>query len=330
MAHITYFQRYSTYENVVTNTTLHLFSQINQHSPDRLRTVLSELFGDVEMPLGINFQQQTRSESSVPDGSILQEPVHIIIETKVDAGVSADQLIRHCERFVKGRTGNYLMLLTKNEASPKNLEPVRRKAKDMGVVFQDVTFEKLCVTLQNLAKEYETHLVRIIEDYKAYCSDMELLPDRRKLLRIVPCGKTFDLNEKWHVYYQPTDRSYSNHEYIGIYNQKSVRLVGKVAAIYDNYIDKAGKMQLKLFSGEDRSEFHERIIGMVDDSKQKVGWEIDSDTRFFCVDKFQHTNFEKISSGGIQGPRFWDISDFVKNAPSDFELANLLCKQRWS
>src|SRR5436190_24223311 len=102
MARVTYFPRYTTQENVVTNTTLHLFSQINQHSSDRLRSVLSELLGDDEMPLGSNFQQQMRSETSVPHGGILQEPVHFIIETKVSAGVDADQLIRHCESFVKG------------------------------------------------------------------------------------------------------------------------------------------------------------------------------------------------------------------------------------
>jgi hypothetical protein len=115
MARITYSSRYTTAENVVTNNTLHLFTLINQHSPDRLRAVLSELFGDEEVPLGINFQQQTRSKTSVPDGSILQEPVHIVIETKVGAGVNADQLVRHCESFGKERKGNYLMLLTKEK-----------------------------------------------------------------------------------------------------------------------------------------------------------------------------------------------------------------------
>ena len=203
MAHITYFQRYTTPENVVTNTTLHLFSQINQHSSDRLKQVLSELLGDVEMPLGINFQQQIRSASSVPDGGILQEPVHIVIETKVTAGVDVDQLIRHCESFDKGRSGNYLLLLTKNKADEQALESVRRKAKEIGATFQNVTFEKLCDSLKGLAKEYETHLTRVIEDYSAYCTDMDLLPDRRKWLRIVPCGTTFDLNKQWNAIINP-------------------------------------------------------------------------------------------------------------------------------
>lgn len=330
MPQVTYFQRYTTRENVVTNTTLHLFSQINQHSSDRLRQVLSELLGDVEMPLGINFQQQIRFEASVPDGGILQEPIHIVIETKVTAGVDVGQLLRHCETFDKGRSGNHLLLLTKNRTEDQLLEPVRRKVKEIGVTFQNVTFEKLCESLKGLAKEHETHLMRVIEDYAAYCTDMDLLPDRRKWLRIVPCGTTFDLNKQWHVYFQPTDRGYSDHDYIGIYNQKSVRLLGRVVAIYDTKVDAVGQMQMTLIDGTDRPEFHKRIEGMVTDSKQKVGWELRDDHRFFCADQFLPTEFEKTSWGGIQGPRFWDISEQVKKAGADdSKLADLLRNEKW-
>ena len=329
MSRVTYFQRYTTKENVVTNTTLHLFSQINQHSPDRLKAVLSELLGDAEMPLGINFQQQMRSDTSVPDGGIFQEPIHLLIETKVDAGVDPDQLVRHCESFQKGTTGNYLLLLTKNDADEQVIEPVRRKAKEIGAVFQNVTFEKLCDSLQGLAKEHETHLLRVIEDFAAYCTEMNLLPDRRKWLRIVPCGTTFDLNKQWHLYYQPTDRGCSPHEYIGIYNQKAVRLLGKVAAIYDSEVDASGDMKLNFFYGKESSDFRERIKGMVADSKQKLGWDMSSGTRFFCADQFLPTEFVKTSWGGIQGPRFWDISEQVKKAGTDAALAELLRHEQW-
>jgi hypothetical protein len=247
----------------------------------------------------------------------------------VTAGVDVDQLIRHCESFDKGRSGNYLLLLTKNKADDQVLESVCRKAKEIGATFQNVTFEKLCGSLNGLAKEYETHLMRVIEDYAAYCTDMDLLPDRRKWLRIVPCGTTFDLNKRWNVYYQPTDRGYSAHEYIGIYNQKAVRLFGKIAAIYDNKTIAGGKMQLMLVDGIERPEFRKRIEGMVIDSKEKVGWEISSDRRFFCVDQFLPTDFQKKSWGGIQGARFWDISEQVNKAKSDLELADILSHQEW-
>ena len=329
MSRITYYPRYTTPENVVTNTTLHLFSQINQHSADTFRAFLGELLGDADLPLGINFQQQTRSANSIPDGSILQEPVHVVIETKVTAGVDIDQLIRHCGSFEKGKNGNHLLLLTKDKVDKKFLEPVISKAKEIGAAFWNVTFEELCASLKDLAKAHETHLLLVVEDYAAYCADMNLLPDRRKWMRIVPCGETFALNQQWHVYYQPTERSYSNHDFIGIYTQKAVRLVGHVAAIYDNKTDDNGVMQMTLFSGTDRPEFRQRIIGIIADSKTEVGWDLESDYRFFCAEEFVPTLFEKTSSGGIQGPRFWDISAQAEKAINDAALAGLLRKVTW-
>jgi hypothetical protein len=172
-------------------------------------------------------------------------------------------------------------------------------------------------------------LLLVVEDYAAYCADMNLLPDRRKWMRIVHCGETFALNQQWHVYYQPTERSYSNHDFIGIYTQKAVRLVGHVAAIYDNKTADNRVRQLTLFSGTDRPEFRQRIIGIIADSKTEVGWDLESDYRFFCTEEFVPTLFEKTSSGGIQGPRFWDISAQAENANNDAALAALLRNATW-
>lgn len=170
----------------------------------------------------------------------------------------------------------------------------------------------------------------MVEDYLEYCVDMNLLPDRRKWLRIVPCGATFDLNEKWNVYYHATNRGYSPHEYLGIYYNKAVRLIGRIAAIYDNKADPKGVMELTIVegTGSDRPEFRERIKLMVAASKAKLGWDVSGDMRFFCVEKFEPTEFKKTSSGGIQGPRFLDVSEQAKSH-SDLELAQLLRNQTW-
>src|SRR5256885_182432 len=129
MSRIHYFQRYSTKENVVTNTTLHLFAQIGAHSTDRLRDLLGGIFGDQEIPLGINFEQQVRSNASVPDAVISQEPLRLAIETKVDAGVDTDQLLRHCDSFSRGRPGNYLVLLTRSDIPDTDFATVYEKAR---------------------------------------------------------------------------------------------------------------------------------------------------------------------------------------------------------
>jgi len=262
MSQITYFPRYSTKENAVTNTVLHLFAQINNESTERLKELLSKLINDSndeEIPLGVTFNQQIRNGDSIPDGQIVQEQLNIIIETKVDAGVNLDQLKRHFNSFKRGEMSNYLILLTVVQAPSAIITETNKKAKEYGATFKPITFERLYNLLEDFCKEHETHLNHVVEDFRSYCSDMELLPDNRRWLRIVPCGKSKELNKKWNLYYQPSYRSYRQHEYIGIYYDKSVRHIGKVIAIYDT--DQTG--QLILVEGNDDERFRERISNMI-------------------------------------------------------------------
>ena len=100
------------------------------------------------------------------------------------------------------------------------------------------------------------------------------------------------------MFCQATDRGYSRHDYLGIYTQKSVQLLGKIVATYDSEADEHGQMQIKLFDGEDRPEFRQRISRMAVETKEQVGWDLESGTRFFCADKFLPTE-----DGQGSGPR---------------------------
>lgn len=329
MSRVHYFQRYSTKENVVTNTTLHLFSQINAHSTDRLRELLVDLLDDQDIPLGLNIGQQVRSTTSVPDGIISQEPLHIAIETKVDAGIDIDQLTRHLQTFKQGSTGNYLLLLTVDKPTSGIVDPVVEAARKTGVTFKHLTFEEVCESLRGSVHPHETHLKAVVDDYLLYCDEVGLLPDRRSWMRIVPCGQTIDLNAKWGVYFQPTDRGYSDHEFIGVYQNKAVRYVGKVLCVFD-YISTDPEPNGLVVTGECDSGCRRRIEGMVRDAKANPGWDISSGYRFFCVEKFWPTDFRKVSSGGIQGARFYNVSPFVVETTSAEVLANTLRQQTWA
>ena len=328
MSNITYFPRYSNQENAVTNTVLHLFSQVYGHSTERLQGLVGELLGSTEIPLGINFEQQTRSAMSVPDAIIRQDPVHIVIETKVGAPVDSGQLVRHCNTFNKSLPGNFLVLLTKEVVPDEGMAPVRDAAKEHNAAFCKVTFEGLCEILGTAAMPHEIHLKNIVEDFKRYCSEMNLLPDRRKWLSIVPCSETYDLNEKWALYYKPTDRGYEPVDYLGIYTQKAVRMLGEIKAVYDSTIDSSGRFTLACVKG-DHPDFRTRIQGMVDDSAKELGWMIKGGMRFFCCDRFWDTEFKKTSPYGIQGGRYWDISAQVKESGATEALADLLRQHTW-
>ncbi len=329
MARVTYFPRYSNQENAVTNTTLHLFSQINQHSTEKFQVLLGALLGDVEIPLGINFEQQTRSSASVPDAVIQQLPVHVVLETKVTAGVNVDQLIRHCETFTPGISGNFLILLTKADVSEHDFKSVQEKAAQYNARFCAVTFEKLCEAIKTVVEPHEVHLRHVVEDFLRYADDLHLLPDRRTWLSIVPCGDTIELNERWHLYYKPAARGYEPTHFLGIYNQKAVRLMGRIVSVYDYVAGTDGGDQFKRVRLAERPDFIPRIQGMIQDTEKELGWRIHHGMRFFCAERLIPTEFRKTSPHGIQGGRYWDISAYDKKGQTDEELALKLREGTW-
>lgn len=206
MSQIHYFQRYSSRENVVTNNTLHLLMRVYEHSPQRLRALFTQMF-EQEIELGVSFQQQTRGAGSVPDGRITQAPWTIAIETKVTAGVNFEQLRRHLRDLPSGHK-SLLLLLTVETIPDADLTAIRAEAAQRGVLFQARTFGQICELLQDNVEAYETHLVAVVEDYISYCDDEKLRRVVSEVLRIVPCGATAELNQRYGVYYHPQWRGY--------------------------------------------------------------------------------------------------------------------------
>ncbi|MFA5514239.1 MAG: hypothetical protein WDA17_04895 [Sphaerochaetaceae bacterium] len=63
MAKVHYFPRYKREEDFITNTVLHLFTQIYMHSPYRLNTILNEII-ETKIPLGFSIVQQEKGKES--------------------------------------------------------------------------------------------------------------------------------------------------------------------------------------------------------------------------------------------------------------------------
>ncbi len=326
MSDIHYFQRYSTKENSVTNTVLHLFARIYEHSPKRLRVLLNEIVDD-DIPIGISFAQQVRSSGSVPDGSIQQSPVKIMIETKVDAGVNVSQLKNHLANMGGGEY-HYLLLLTRDPVADSTLTPVVAAATAAGVGFVHRTFDQLCEYLDGKVEEHEIHLKPVVEDFTAYCDEMGLRQDRRVWLRVVPCGKSHALNRKYGIYFHPQNRPYHGHGILGIYWGKSVRLIGGVKSVYDvNLV--SGVFTKTLFQGAATDEFDDKIKGMIAETLPQTGWDVSTGHRFYCTPGFIETDYVKASSYGIQGSRKLDVTAYYPAGTTLAELAAKLRTVKW-
>ena len=291
-----------------------------------LRKLLNGLF-DADIPLGIEISQQTRFKNSIPDGYISQDPFSIMIETKVDAGINETQLFNHMESL-HSKEGSYLLLLTKDDVDVSTLSKVIEHAKNEKIIFRHYTFESLCEDIKGIVPDYELQLKPIIEDYELFCNDTGLLPDRRKWMRIVHCGQTIELNEKYSLYYQPSTRGYSKHQYVGIYNQKAVRFIGKTATVIDcSYVN--NQLQKNYVDGDVSNQFDDKIIGMINESMETLGWDIATGLRFFCFDNVYQTFYEKTSPYGIYGARFHDVSEYTSENSSAAYLAKVLESKTW-
>lgn len=327
MPKIHYFQRYSSVENTVTNNTLQLFARIYNYSTEQASKLLSEITRE-PIEIGIEINQQGRAKESVPDGAILQRSFKVLIEAKVDAGVDRDQLLRHAASF-SNESQKILLLLTKQSLSNTEEDKIAKQIqqKHPGVVFRSVTYEMICKAIKGLFKEYEYEMYSLVDEYIEYCNDANLFDQSRFLMRIVPCGNSIEINKKYGLYFNPSDRGYTKHSYVGIYANKSVQLIWAIDSAFD--IDYNGTVLKKtLVQGRDTNEYDQRLIGIIADAKKSCGYQIESGHCFFCGSPIE-TDYKKSTPGGIQGARFVNLRDVVGDFVDVADVAEKLRGKQW-
>jgi hypothetical protein len=329
MPKIHYFQRYSSIENTVTNNTLQLIARIYNYSNAQASKLLSDITGE-SIEIGIEVNQQERAKDSVPDGAIIQRSFKILIESKVDSGVYEDQLVRHTSNFLN-ETQKILLLLTKQQIGldrEKNISNKIAAKHGGGILFKNVTYEDICNSIKELFRDYEYEMKALVEDYIEYCNDVNLFDQSRYLMRILPCGKSLDLNKKYGIYFHPSDRGYTNHSFIGIYANKKVQCLWSIDSVFDVEYDGA-TLNKAIIQGRNTDEYDQKIISIIADAKDVCGYEIESGHRFFCGRQAIETNYTKSSSGGIQGARFVNLKDVIGQFTDDREVAEKLNGMRW-
>ena len=308
MSRIHYFQRYSQRENAVTNNTLLLLSRVYADSPLRFHAVLAKLLDDDRIPIGVVFEQQKRSAISTPDGFIEQRAFRIVVETKVTASVSDDQLFNHLAALEHGHSHQYLLLVTVDPQTDQDRAWYASALTARGSTARLVTttFEAICQALEGLYLEHAMEMNLVLEDYARYCEEEGLIPRSPHTLRIVPCGTSFEFNVRHAIYFHPSNRGYAPFEYLGLYRNKSVQYLLRPASVFDIKLE-AGMLNKDLVVGEETDRFDLRIRAMIEELQGT--YEIQRDHRFFCADQLVATDYKKEGPGGIQGPRNHHLAD---------------------
>lgn len=327
MSKIHYFQRYSSIENTVTNNTLQLFARIYNYSTIQASKILSEITGE-PIDIGIEINQQTRGQGAVPDGAIIQRSFKVLIESKVDAGVDINQLIRHAQNF-SDESQKVLLLMTKQPIGQADEDKISRQISAVcsGLIFKNTTYEGVCKAIKGQFKEYEYEMNSLVDDYVEYCNDTGLFDQSKFLMRIVPCGESVEINKKYGIYFHPSDRGYTKHSFVGIYANKTVQSVWAIDSVFDIQFD-GTTLNKNFIEGRDTNDYDQKIIDIIKDAKTFCGYQIEDDHRFFCG-KPEETDYQKSSTGGIQGARFVNLRDVIGDFTDIKDVAKKLRGKLW-
>ncbi|MCC4796723.1 hypothetical protein BCT30_17580 [Enterovibrio norvegicus] len=343
MSRVHYFQRYSQKENVVTNNTLLLFSRLYNHSPARFEDFLNALSGDSNLAfeVGMQFAQQqgNASQTSVPDGVMNQKSCKVVIETKLYGNHGMPQLLNHLDSF-NGEDTQVLLLLDPRQPDSTLMTSLVDKVNGFNqengqnIVCLATTFTDIIAHFDDILFEYDLELKDILEDYRDFCHSMNLVPRDEFMMRAIVTGTTFEDNIKFGVYYDPAERGFSAHEYLGLYRNKSVRGIGRVKTIVHADLDEGtGELKvIKFIKGTSLSEEeNQRIVGIMRVAEQLHGWDIYTGHQFFITDGFEPTSFKKATKYPIQRSKYFDLGRVLdlESLPCNKELAQKLKEKTW-
>ena len=335
MSLIHYFQRYSQPENVATNNTLLLLSRLYQHSPNKFKGFLNELLGDTDLEAGILFNQQERGRGSIPDGNLSQTSFKVVVETKLHQNFSVPQLTGHLNSF--GYEEHKILL----SLSPKLPTALRAQieteiqrfntANNVSIKYIPTTFQQIVDKFNNILEDYDFELIQIIDDYENYCIHDNLITDDEYRMRAVTCGWTLQENFQYSLYYDKVEDGYSDHSYIGIYSDKSVRGIGKLENIIEADLLPNGQLQIKNSTSTPTAQQKQNIIQVIAAAKQNNNWDIATGHNFFCVEKFYPTDFHKTTKYPLQGTKFFNLKTELglTTLPTTDKIADLLKTKTW-
>lgn len=325
---ISLFPSYSTKENRITNYCLLILRLLYEENPKYLDEFFFSLTnGRLESKIGVSFWQQRPEGKSVPDGSIIQHPIQIKIETKKSGnGFTESQLIGHLEGLIRTKGNRVLLALANFESeSDKSFPTIRKLCKEKyqnEIEFFAVSFEDFldAIPIDNLSK----NLVDSINELRQFFDQESLLPSWKNFLDIVNCAQIPEDIEH-NVYMCPATTGPYTHrrcKYFGMYRNKKVERIAEIEAVVDVELGIGEELKWNN-SGESRGDLIEKAKNKLRELRPEAG-----PTRIFLLGTMHETSFIKSTKGGMWGSKHYvDISSFqVADAK---ELAKKLCGKSW-
>jgi hypothetical protein len=334
MSRIHYFQRYDSKENWVTNSTLLLLSRLYQYNRIKFERVINTILEENKLALsiGVVFRQQEKGSLSVVDGVIEQDSFKIAIETKLYDNFTADQLERHLDVLLKNSGKKILLALSRNKVTDNvrtEIIQVLQNEKYKAIEFASTTYSTIIETIRETLSDYEVEMIDVLEDYILLCKEHGLIETDKHTLLAVTANTSLRENIKYGIYYDPVSRSHNlSFKYLGLYFNKSIVAVGKVMkVVICNYEDgklvAADQMSLDLSPEE-----YERVKNTIEQTEY---YNLQTNNKFYLVDKFYPTDFRKTSVYSLRQKRYFFLQNMqgYDESMTTEQLADLLRSQTW-
>lgn len=340
MKEIHYFQRYHKKEDMHTANAMLLLSRLYNYSPRKFYDFIEPFFkqnGEANLTLQIGMQDKKKNVDTIPDAVIAQDSFKIVVETKLYNNFSINQLKGHLDDF-EDEHHKLLLTLDCEEITDEMQNKINEICKDKNIVHKHITFSSLIDGIREHIDDRDDDFIDVLDDYAAYCDDNGLLPRNQFRVDMRLAGDTFEKNMELGLYYDGASRGFSTCSYIGLYKNKSMRGIGKIikrctAAVTNDDLNNPQIEIIEEEIGKINDKDKQKIIESIIDA-QNYGYDLARcPHRFFIVDKFHETNFEKISKYPPRGNRIFDISEILgikdKELPSTDKIAELLRNETW-
>ena len=199
------------------------------------------------------------------------------------------------------------------------------------------TFRQIIHSYGGALAAHDTEMRELLEDYEDFCATFrkgELLPRDEYTMRAVPCSKTFEDNVRLALYYQPEMKPSRAHRYLGIYDDKQVRYIGRVKKVVRARL-MGGKLKSEDASLTQQEE--DRIREAIEKASNVPGYDVATGHEFYLAEPepLRETSFEKVSPGGLRDQCYFDLADELdlndrEPLPPVEEIAERLNGRIWS
>ena len=330
---ISLFSGYSQKENRTTNYCLLLLKMLYEANPNYFSDVIGGLIGyEISDHVGINFTQQERKKSSVPDGIITQKPFSIYIETKNYDWFYDEQLEKHLDSLESETNGLKILIALGNFEgnTVDRFTKIKKKCEEKyrnSIVFAAVTFEDFIQTFDTL--DLPKYLSDTVSELRLYLDEEQLLPSWKQLLDVINCAGIPEDILVNNVYMCPaTAGAYSHRrsKYFGMYRQKRVEYISDIEAVIDIEDEITATL---LWNNSDKQfeqlqEYAKNKVAMLRPDEYPI--------RVFILSTLFETNFVKDSPGGMLGSKqYFDTSRLEpENAQDLAEKLNLNVWSNWN